>query len=462
MGSSIFKKRSKINAPGGEVFKWHARPGAIERLSPPWDPLKVLSRSGGIEEGAEVALRMKAGPFPYTWFARHTEYRENIIFRDEQVKGPFSKWIHTHRFKPEGETACILEDSIEYKLPFHSVSKLLAQSVIHKKLERIFHYRHKITAHDVCLHHENNTLKPMTILISGASGVIGSALIPFLTTGGHRVIRLVRRPVVNPEEEIFWDPVSGELSLENVGRIDAVLHFAGENLGNGRWTEARKKKFIESREKGTDLIAKTIASSGHSPKVMICASAIGFYGNRGDIILTEQDGSGDDFISTLCRKWEDAAYPAREKGIRTVFLRIGVVLSPIGGALHRLLMPFSLCLGGKIGSGRQYISWVDMEDVIGSVYHVLTNTGIEGPVNVVSPNPVTNMHFTKSLGRILSRPTPLPIPASVIKLGLGQMGREILLSSTRVMPEVLMKSGYCFRNSELDMALQHMLGKRGV
>jgi uncharacterized protein len=461
MTTSRFNKKIRINAPVEEVFKWHARPGAIERLSPPWDPLKVLSRSGGIERGAEVTLRMKAGPVPYKWFARHTEYRENIIFRDEQVKGPFSKWIHTHRFEPEGETACILEDSIEYKLPFHFISKLLAQSVIHKKLERIFHYRHKITAYDVCQHHENNTLKPMTILISGASGAIGSALIPFLTTGGHRVIRLVRRPVANPEEEVFWDPLSGELSLEDMGQIDAVLHLAGENLGNGRWTDTRKKKFIESRVKGTGLIAKAIASLGRPPKVMICASAIGFYGNRGDEILSEQDGPGDDFISTLCREWEGAAHPALEKGIRTVFLRIGVALSPLDGALHRLLMPFSLCLGGKIGSGSQYISWVDMEDVIGSVYHVLTKKDVEGPVNVVSPNPVTNIQFTKSLGRILSRPTPFPIPASVIKLGFGQMGREILLSSTRVMPDVLLKSGYCFRNSELETALRCMLGKSG-
>jgi len=459
MNSSTFQKKSRINAPVEDAFKWHARPGAIERLSPPWDPLNVLSRTGGIEEGAEVTLRMKAGPFPYRWYATHTEYRENEVFQDRQVSGPFAMWTHTHRFEREGEAACSLEDRIEYKLPFHFFSKHVARSAIEKKLEKIFRYRHSITARDVRLHYENSTIKPMTILVSGASGVLGSALIPFLTTGGHRVIRLVRRPVINPVEEIFWDPVSGKLALEGVERIDAVLHLAGENLGSGRWTEARKRTFIESRVKGTRLVAEAIASCGHESSVMLCASAIGYYGDRGDRVLTERDGLGDDFISTLCREWEEAAHPARQKGIRTVFLRIGVVLSPTGGALQRMLLPFNLGLGGRIGSGRQYISWIDMEDVIGSVYHVLTRKEITGPVNIVSPDPVTNRQFTTSLGRVLSRPTPLPLPEALINSVFGQMGKEILLSSTRVMPEVLIESGYRFRNPELFMSLRQMLGK---
>ncbi|MBW2219047.1 MAG: TIGR01777 family oxidoreductase, partial [Deltaproteobacteria bacterium] len=442
------------------AFKWHSRPGAIERLSPPWDSLKVLYRSGGIEKGAEVTLMMKAGPFPYKWFARHTEYRENEFFRDEQIKGPFSEWIHTHRFEPDGNNRCIMEDIIEYRLPFHFASKFITQSIINKKLERIFDYRHKITAHDVFLHHSNNNVKPMTILISGASGLIGSAIIPFLTTGGHRVIRLVRKPPDNSGDEIFWDPVSGTLSLDNVGKIDAVLHLAGENLDNGRWTKARKKKIIESRVKGTELVSKAIAAIEDPPEVMLCASAIGFYGNRGDKVLSEKDGPGDDFISSVCNNWEKATSPALEKGIRTVLLRIGVVLTPEGGALQRLLLPFNLCLGGRVGSGRQYMSWIDMEDVIGAIYHSLTNMDIAGPVNVVSPNTVTNLQFTKSLGRILSRPTPFPLPPFVIKLGFGQMGKEILLSSTRVKPEVLIEAGYCFRNHDLDTSFRQMLGKR--
>jgi len=460
MSKSRFSKQSVINAPVEAVFKWHSRPGAIERLSPPWDPLKVLSRSGGIEKGAQVTLAMKTGPFPYKWFARHTDYRENEFFRDEQIKGPFSEWVHSHRFEPDGNNRCILEDSIEYRLPFHSASKFITQSIINKKLERIFTYRHKITANDVPLHHSNNKIKPMTILISGTSGLIGSSIIPFLTTGGHRVIRLVRKPVDNFMDEIFWDPISGILSLEEVGRVDAVLHLAGENLGNGRWTKARKKKIIESRVKGTELISKAIAALEDPPEVMLCASAIGFYGNRGDKVLSEIDGPGDDFISSLCNNWENAAGRALEKGIRTVFLRIGVALTPEGGALQRLLLPFNLCLGGKIGSGRQYISWIDMEDIIGAIYHSLTSMDITGPVNVVSPNPVTNLQFTKSLGRILSRPTPFPIPAFAIKLGFGQMGREILLSSTKVKPDVLIEAGYCFKNPDIDTALRQMLGKR--
>lgn len=462
MSREIFRKQSVINAPVDAVFKWHARPGAIERLSPPWDPLKVLYRSGGIEKGAQVVLLMKAGPVPYKWHARHTDYRENELFRDEQIRGPFSAWVHTHRFEPASGNQCILEDVIEYRLPLHAVSALAARRMIRSKLQRIFSYRHDITARDIGRHHSDQPATPLTVLISGASGVIGSAVIPFLTTGGHRVIRLVRRPPEPGSDEVFWDPASGVIRLEGIDRIDAVLHLAGENLDNGRWTPSRKKKILESRVKGTELIARAISTLDEPPGVMLCASAVGFYGNRGGAMLSETDGPGDDFISSVCDRWEKAAAPAAKKGIRTAFLRIGVVLTPMGGALQKVLLPYRLGLGGRIGSGRQYISWISMEDVIGSIHHILTHKEIAGPVNIVSPEPVTNRDYTGVLGRVLGRPTPLTLPSFVIKAGFGQMGREILLSSTRVMPDVLIKTGYGFVNSDLEMSLRHTLGKRGL
>jgi len=459
MSGNSFTKRVRISAPAEEVFKWHARPGAIERLSPPWDPLKILIPSKGIQKGTEVLLEMKAGPFPFKWFARHTDYQEHKFFQDRQVRGPFRKWIHSHRFEPDGKNACLLEDHIEYKLPFHFISGFPSKKIIQKKLERIFTYRHQITQRDVPLHLKKKPDKPMTIIVTGASGVIGSMLVPFLTTGGHRVIRLIRNSSSTSQDELFWDPLSGVLHTDSIEEIDAVIHLAGENIGSGRWTPEKKRKIIESRVKGTELVTKKLASLEKPPKVIICASAIGYYGNRGDQILTENDEAGSDFISSVCSMWEKAAYPALERNIRTVFLRIGVVLTPLGGALKRLLLPFKLCAGGKIGNGTQYMSWIDMEDVLGSIYHTLTNESIDGPVNITAPNPVTNKEFTKTLGRVMARPTPLTIPSTAVKLALGEMGKEILLSSTRVMPETLLKTGYRFNTPHLDTAIRQMLGR---
>ncbi|MFO7557739.1 MAG: TIGR01777 family oxidoreductase [Desulfobacterales bacterium] len=459
MAGNSFTKRSRISAPVEEVFKWHARPGAIERLSPPWDPLKILIPSEGIQKGSEVLLEMKAGSFPFKWLARHTEYQENKFFQDRQIRGPFTEWVHSHRFEPDGENACLLEDHIKYKLPFHFISGFPSKRIIQKKLERIFTYRHQIIQRDISLHLKNKSDKPLTIIVTGASGVIGSTLVPFLTTGGHRVIRLVRNRSESSPDELLWDPLSGFLNADSIEEIDAVIHLAGENIGSGRWTPEKKKKIIESRVKGTELVVKKLSSLRKPPKVIICASAIGYYGDRGNNILNENDECGADFTSSVCRLWEKAAHPARERNIRTVFLRIGIVLTPLGGALKRLLLPFKLCVGGKIGNGSQYMSWIDMEDVLGSIYHILKNEAIEGPVNIVAPNPVTNTEFTKTLGKVLARPALFTIPSAAIKMAFGEMGQEILLASTRVMPEKLLKTGYRFNTPCLETALRQMLGR---
>ncbi len=459
MAGNSFTKRSRISAPVEEVFKWYARPGAIERLSPPWDPLEILIPSGGIEKGSEVLLQMKAGPFRFKWLARHTEYQGNKFFQDRQIRGPFTEWVHSHRFEPFDGDSCLLEDHIEYRLPFHCISGLAAKKIIHKKLERIFTYRHRITRQDISLHLKHKSDPPMTVVVTGASGVIGSTLVPFLTTGGHRVIRLVRNRSGSSPDELLWDPLSGFLNADSIEEIDAVIHLAGENIGSGRWTPEKKKKIIESRVKGTELVVKKLSSLRKPPKVIICASAIGYYGDRGNNILNENDECGADFTSSVCRLWEKAAHPARERNIRTVFLRIGIVLTPLGGALKRLLLPFKLCAGGKIANGTQYMSWIDMEDVLHAIYHILKHESIDGPVNIVAPNPVTNTEFTKTLGQVMSRPTLFTIPSTAVKLAFGEMGKEILLSSTRVMPEKLLNTGYRFNAPYLETALRQMLGR---
>ncbi len=458
MEKGIYIKKAHIQAPVEEVFRWHERPGAINRLSPPWDPLVVIRSTGGIEKGARVALKMKAGPVAYNWSALHTDYQENRLFKDEQVKGPFSKWVHTHMFEPDGDGGCILEDRIAYKLPFDFLMGRPADPFIKKKLERIFAYRHKITQEDIAIHLSGKKKKPLTILISGASGLVGSALIPFLTTGGHRVIRLVRRYPLTGKDDVFWDPAKGVLNVDDINHIDAVVHLSGENIGEGLWTQAKKKKIVDSRVNGTRLISETLSKLKTPPDVLVCASAIGYYGNRGEQHLTEADGPGDDFISDVCSQWEKAAAPAIENGIRTVFMRIGVVLTPLGGALSKLLLPFKSGLGGKFGPGNQYMSWVHMDDVIGAIYHAFYDNRMNGPVNLVSPEHVTNLDFTRTLGRVLRRPTMASIPSHVIKLAFGQMGREVLLSSTRVTPKKLMDAGYAFRHPGLEASLKQMLG----
>jgi len=460
MKTETFVKKTRIDAPVEEVFKWHSRPGALERLSPPWDPVRVIERKGGISKGARVVLEMKAGPFPFRWIAEHTDYEENRLFRDRQVRGPFSHWVHTHSFEPDGPESSFFEDRIDYALPFYPFGKLIGGALVEAKLARIFKYRHAVTIEDIILHLSKKDIKrPMKILMTGASGLLGSALIPFFTTGGHIVHTLVRRAPFLEKGEAFWDPEKKSLDPSVFDGVDAVIHLAGEHIGEGRWTDEKKRRIIESRTKGTSLIADTISKLSSPPPVLICASAVGYYGNRGDKILTEGDPPGDDFISKVCSEWEKSAQVAVDAGIRVALMRIGIALSPAGGALLRLLPPFRAGLGGKIASGAQFMSWVGIDDVIGAFFHVLADSKVAGPVNVVSPNPVTNLDFTKTLGQVLSRPAIFSIPAAAINIAFGEMGREVLLSSTKVMPEKLIKSGYRFRNPDLFGALSHLLGK---
>lgn len=459
--SKLFTCKSTFNAPVEEVFNWHARSGALERMSPPWDPLEIVSKDDHIEKGARVVMKLKAAPLPVkiTWTAEHILYRPHTVFRDMQVGGPFAKWIHTHRFEPLDETTCTLEDSIEYALPAHPFGQLFAGKLVAGKLKQIFRYRHETLAADLALHRARPEKRPLTFLISGASGVVGSALVPFLTTGGHRVLRLVRRQPVADKDEIFWDPAREIIDRDNLPPVDAVIHLAGENIGQGRWTPDKRSRIIESRNRSTALLAQTMGASDHPPAVFLSASAIGYYGDRPDDLMTEDCLPGDDFISDVCTQWEESAGQAAACGIRTVFLRIGVVLSPMGGALERLLPPFRLGLGGRIGHGGQYLSWIGIDDVIGAIYHAVNCPDIEGPVNVTAPNPVTNIEFTRTLGRVLKRPTPFFIPEKVIRLLFGRMGEEILLSSTRVTPGYLERTGYRFRHPNLEGTLRHLLGK---
>jgi uncharacterized protein len=296
----------------------------------------------------------------------------------------------------------------------------------------------------------------MRVLVSGAKGLIGSALIPELEAGGHKVDRLTRSP--RSGEDIRWDPDAGTIEGDLAG-YEAVIHLAGESIAEGRWTAERKRRILESRKKGTYLLAEKIAGLPEPPSVMVSASAIGYYGDRGNELLTEESESGTIFLSEVCKEWEAAAGPAREAGVRVVHPRFGIVLSTEGGALGTTLPIFKLGGGGKIGSGRQYWSWVSLDDVVGAIVHVIDTDALNGPLNVVAPDPPTNAEYTRVLGHVLGRPTFFAVPAPAARIALGAMADNLLLASARVEPAKLEETGYEYRYPELEGTLRHLLEK---
>lgn len=452
MSTRSFTRRVATPVPPAELFAWHERPGAFRRLTPPWAPVEVIEHPADLRDGARAALRVRAAGLPLRWDLEHRDYRPGQQFRDVQLRGPFAAWAHTHTVEAT-PTGSALIDHIDYRLPAGPLGALGAPFV-RRQLNQLFAYRHRTMTDDLTAHQKLD--RPLTIAITGASGLVGQALTAFLTTGGHTVCPLVRR---DPKDgEIAWDPDRGHIDAAALEGIDAVVHLAGESI-MGRWSEDKKRRIRDSRVEGTRLLAEAIAGLDHKPSVFVSASAIGIYGDRGETRLTEDSPRGDGFLADVCEAWEAAARPAAEAGIRVVHPRFGIVLSPEGGALAQMLLPFKLGLGGPIGSGAQYWSWVALDDAIGAIHHAIADEGIEGPMNVTAPEPVTSRDFAKTLGRVLSRPAVLKVPAFALKLAMGEAADEMLLAGQRVLPAVLQAHGYDFRHPALEDALRHQLGK---
>jgi uncharacterized protein (TIGR01777 family) len=299
--------------------------------------------------------------------------------------------------------------------------------------------------------------KAMKILISGSHGLVGSALRKSLVEDGHEVLRLVRSKVEFGAPEVEWHPDRDHIDAQPLAGIEAVFHLAGESIASGRWTDEKKRAIRESRVKGTLLLSQSLAQLSQPPSVFVSASAIGYYGNRGDEVLTEMSAPGNDFLASVCVEWEEATRAAVEKGIRTVHTRFGIVLDKNGGALAKMLTPFRMGIGGRVGDGRQWMSWIALDDVVAGLKFLLLDTASRGAVNFVAPNPVTNAEFTRTLGRVLSRPTFFAIPAFGVRLAFGEMADALLLASQRVGPEVLEDKGFPFYWPTLEPTLRHLL-----
>jgi hypothetical protein len=456
MRTETFEYTSRIGVPAEFAFAWHERPGALERLTPPWEKIVVRERTGSIRDGDRVVLALGAGPLKVRWEAVHEGYAAGLEFRDVQRRGPFARWAHTHRFEPDGPAAVRHTDVIDFALRLGALGRLIGGGAVRRRLARTFAFRHAVLAADLAAHHRFRDRPPRRVAVSGAGGFIGTALTAFLTAGGHDVVRIGRNPAPGV---IAAGPGYTRLRPDDLAGVDAVVHLAGESIAAGRWTAAQKERIRVSRAAPTARLAEVIAAMDRPPAAFLVASAVGVYGDTGDAPVDEDGAAGEGFLAEVVRKWEAAAAPAAAAGIRVVNLRFGVVLGAAGGLLARLLPPFRLGLGGRLGSGRQYLSWIARDDAVGAIHHALMDETIAGPVNVTAPEPVTNAGFTRTLAAVLRRPAPFPVPAAVLRLAFGELADALMLTGQRVMPGRLQAAGYAFRFPDLESALRHELGR---
>ena len=430
-----------------ELCAWHGRPGAFERLNPDFAPVTVEERTGGLEVGARTAIS-GVGPLGQRWVAQHTAYEAGRMFRDEQVSGPFKKWVHTHRFEPKSENTSELVDQIDYELPLGGLGSFFGGGFTTATLERMFAYRQALTRNDLTRHAAFATKPRLTIAVTGASGLVASALVPFFSTGGHTV-----RPVKRTGTQFDASALEG---------ADVVVNLAGAGVADSRWTDERKKLLIDSRVDYTRRLIAAVKTSGTRPKVWIQGSAIGIYGDRGDEQLTEdskvgQPGdTGPAFLAKLCQEWEAAGLEGAQ---RVVDLRIGLVQSARGGALSKLLPAFKLGAGGPIAGGKGWQSWISLEDLLGVILFCAYTDSISGPVNAVAPHAVTSLEYAKVLGRVIGRPSFAPLPAFVLRTLFGELADGALLASQRVSPGRLTAAGFRFVYPMLEDALRFTLGR---
>jgi uncharacterized protein (TIGR01777 family) len=467
--SFIFIKRVELSSNIETVFEYHTHEEAIERLIPPWSPLQVLKSNTGLKNGTIAILRLKIGPFGIRWIAQHSGYIQNRQFQDKMIKGPLKYWLHTHSFIPNEINNCTMEDRIDYSPPFGLAGNNFINKKIRDKLYQLFYYRHHILKNDMNLWKLVGNSKGKKILITGSTGLIGSALVPFLNTvGNHHITRMVRPSSKyrdnnnnnNNARIVKWDPEKDIIDIDNLNGFDTIIHLGGENIF-GRWSNSKKRKLLDSRIRTTRLLCNSLSKLKSPPSTLICASAIGFYGSQGRKLLTEETSQGSGFLSDVCQKWEDSTESAKSIGIRVINARFGMVLTPKGGMLQKLVKPSILKIGLKFPDENQYVSWVSIEDVIGSILYSIEDSSIKGPVNVVSPNPIKMSEFMKVLSQVLDNKLNLPLAKSTLKLVFGEEFADYVVSSSSfVLPKKLTMAGYPFLNTNLENTLRLLLGRQ--
>lgn len=456
----LFIHTSTMPASVERLAAWHFSPGALERLIPPWVNARI-DAPAGIAEGSRATVDLRKGPFRTRWVAVHRDVHPGERFTDEIEQGPFRRWSHIHRFMTESSRRSRLEDHIDYELPGGRIGAAIAGRFVRSQLRRGFDFRHRRTAHDLARHAESVTAEPLRIAVSGATGLVGSALVPFLAGGGHQVRRMVRRngAASRARLDIPWDPRGGTIDATGLEGLDAVVHLAGAGIADRRWSAARKDEIRRSRVEGTTLLAKTLASLSAPPRVLIAASAIGFYGDRGEREVDEGDERGSGFLADVCGAWERATEQAEAAGIRVVHLRIGMVLSARGGALATLAPLFACGAGGPVGSGRQGMSWIALDDLLAAILFAIVTPSVHGPVNATAPAPCSNRDFGRVLAHVMRRPFLLPAPAFAVRALLGEMGDQLLLRGAFVRPARLLDHRFRFDFPTLDSALRFELGR---
>ncbi|HET7604327.1 MAG TPA: TIGR01777 family oxidoreductase [Gemmatimonadales bacterium] len=447
----IVERTDSVTAPAGAVYAWHERPGALERLLPPWQRVTVVQQGGGLTDGARTVLSVPVGPVRMRWVARHRNTVPGRQFVDEMVSGPLAHWVHLHKMLPQSDTSSSVHDRVEFTPPLGPLGAL-ATPWIRRRVDRMLRYRHEILRDEFA---QGMPAVPLTVAVTGATGFIGSRLVRALTTSGHLVRRIVRH---DPgADDIVWHPARGELDPRRLDGVDAVLHLAGASISR-RWTREQKQRIRESRRTSTALLARALSRLDRKPAVLVSMSAVGYYGSQGDTVLDEQAAPGDDFLAEVCKVWEASADPAREAGIRVVHPRLGIVLSPAGGALPLLSLPVRLGVGGRLGSGDQWLSWVALDDVLGVLRHAIEHDDLSGPVNLVG-RAERNRDFIATLAGVLHRPAAIPVPAFALRAVAGEMADGLLLASQRVEAAALAQSMYRMRYPELEGALRHVLGR---
>ena len=450
-----FLCRGRMPVPVGELADWHFRPGALDRLIPPWQDVRVQRATTEMAAGAETVLSVPLGPVRKLWHARIEEAVPGVRFVDTQISGPFGAWRHEHRFLADGADASMLEDDITYRMPFRPFGDVAA-GWVESDLERLFPWRHFRTSSDLRRHAEDGPDRPWRGVVTGASGLIGRQLTAFLTTGGHEVRRLVRREPDRAAGEYRWNPEAGSIEPAVFEDVDAVVHLAGAGIADERWTDDRMRVIRESRVKGTAFLAETLAGLDSPPKVLVSASAVGIYGDRDEPV--DDDGPVDDsWLAQVAVDWESAADAARDAGIRVTHPRIGIVLTPKGGALGKMLTPFKLGLGGVVGSGTQMMSWIGIDDLIATIHRSMVDASFVGAFNATAPTPVPQRTFAKTLGEVLGRPTVAPLPAVVARGVFGRLAGPLLLEGVAARPSGLLDRRFRFEAAELESCLRLLL-----